>query len=105
MKKFGLFLMVLAVVALSVATSQAALISSYSFDNTANNSVAGAPNGTLVGAATYAAGAVGSGALSVANAGNPGPGGPATDYVDTTAGAAPYVGDVWGSNAGRNVGR
>jgi hypothetical protein len=94
MKKFSLFLMVAAVVALSVATSQAALISLYTFDNTANNSVIGAPNGTLVGGAAYVAGTVGGGALSVTNATG------ATDYMNGTSAMLPQGGDAWGSNAG-----
>ena len=94
MKKFGLFLMVMAVVALSVATSQAGLISLYTFDNTADNTVVTAPNGTLVGGAAYAAGAVGSGALSVTNATG------ATDYVNGTSAMLLQGGDAWGSNTG-----
>jgi hypothetical protein len=59
MRKFSLFLLVIAVVALSVATSQAALVSLYTMDNTANNAVGTAPNGSLVGGASYAAGVIG----------------------------------------------
>ncbi len=39
MKKFGVALTVLAVVALSVATSQAALVSLYTMDSTGNNAI------------------------------------------------------------------
>ncbi len=79
MKKFGMFLIAVAVVALVAATSQAALLSLYTFDNTTNNAVSGAPNGTLVGAAGYVAGAIGN-AVST--------GGSGTDRVDIT-GALP----------------
>ncbi len=100
MKKSAIFLSVLAIVALCAATSQAGLISLFTFDNTANDAVPGAPAGTLVGAATYATGVVGSGALSVANVENAGPGGLAYDYVSIGTGGLPIGGDAYGSNVG-----
>ena len=51
MKKSLVFLMAF-VVCMGVATAQAELVSHYTFDNTADNAVSGAPNGTLVNGPT-----------------------------------------------------
>ncbi len=80
MKKFGLLLMVLAIVGLCAASSNAALLSLYTFDGTTNNAVGGAPNGTLAGGATLTTGVVGSGALDVSGSG---------DYLDATPNLIP----------------
>ncbi len=59
MKPFHMFLSVLALVIGLGSAADAGLLSLYTFDNTADNSVSGAPNGTLVGGASYVAGMVG----------------------------------------------
>jgi hypothetical protein len=99
MKKFGLFLMVVAVIALSVATSQAALISLYGFEEgsgtTAANSVSGQQTGTLAGAATWGAGMIGDGAYSNPSAADD----PVAGYLDI-AGSSVFACDAFGTNAG-----
>ncbi len=85
MKKFGMLLMVLAIVAFSVATSQAALVSLYTMDNTGNNAIGSAPNGSLGSGAAYDAGdfAVGTGSVALD--------GTANGYFDPTSDALPNV--------------
>ncbi len=81
MKKSLVFLMAF-VVCMGVATAQAELVSHYTFDNTADNAVSGAPNGTLVNGPTYVAGYSGS-ALQFDGV---------NDYVDTTTSGFPNGG-------------
>jgi hypothetical protein len=82
--------MVLAVVALSVATSQAALVSLYTFDGNASNLVIDARNSTLVNGPKYVVGAVGTNAIDFNG----------TNYVDSSHDAYPQTHDAYGSNAG-----
>ncbi len=81
MKKFGLLLIAVAVVALVAATSQAGLVSLYTFDDTANNAVSGAANGSLVGSAAYVTGAIGKGVST----------GGGTSYVNATTAMSPVL--------------
>lgn len=78
MKKLPVTLAVL-FLCLGVATAQADLVSLYTFDNTAANSVSGAPDGTVNGGAAYVAGKVGTGALSFSSG----------QYVDATTNGLP----------------
>ncbi len=59
MRPFHMFLSVLALVIGLGSAADAGLLSLYTFDNTADNSVSGAPNGTVAGGAGYVAGMVG----------------------------------------------
>ena len=59
MRPFYMFLSVVALVIGLGSAADAGLLSLYTFDNTADNSVSGAPNGTLVGGPGYVAGMVG----------------------------------------------
>lgn len=78
MKKRILFLLASSL-CLVTAIAQADLISQFTFDNTAANAVAGAPDGIVNGAAAYVTGKVGSGALSLASG----------QYVDATTAGFP----------------
>ncbi len=89
MKKVGLLLMGIAVVTLVAATSQAALVSLFTFDSTPNNAVAGAPNGTLVGSPTYTTGTVGTKAMTFNGA----------NYMDVGSAALPQP-SLYGDNSG-----
>ncbi len=87
MKKFGMLLMVLAIVAFTVATSQAALLSALSLDDgsgaVAANSVPAGPAGAVVGNPVWlsaANSAVGASALQFDGSG---------DWVDQGAGFVP----------------
>jgi hypothetical protein len=90
MKEFCLFLTVVAVI-MCAATAQAGLISHYTFDNTANNAVSGAPNGTVNGGAPYVAGKLGN-ALSFdgTKSGDPSV---VNQYVDITTSGLPVAGN------------
>ncbi len=99
MTRFGLFLMAITMVMVAIATSQAALISLYTFDDTANNAVTGAPNGALVGSPIYTTGVVGTKAITfnganymdVTGAGLPQP----TPYGDNTGGVWTGSATLW----------
>ncbi len=92
MKTFGLFLMALAIVAFGVATSRAALISLYEFEDGSGTTVANTidtqQDGTLMADATFGEGKIGSGGYL--NAGTAG-------GVNIT-GTSVYAYEAWGSN-------
>ncbi len=78
-------LVALSMMALGLASlAQAELVSLYTFDGTADNAVAGAPNGTVAGGAVYVEGKIGTGALSFNGNGQ---------YVNTTTAGLPVAGN------------
>ena len=92
-----LTVLVIGCLAMTAGMAQAGLLSLYSFDNTANNSVATATNGTLMNGATYGTGFIGSAALSLANSGLSSN----YQYVDATTSGFPKAsnyGDLPASN-------